>query len=91
MGSLSCQFIDATWCMTLLLFQMCIFQCPFSSALKLDVQKLHFIKIAIFSMNAQKKMFFRNVGVWVCFVFNDDFNGQRQLSTMNYIKFVMFL
>lgn len=43
---------DATWCMNLVLFKMYIFQCPFSFALKLDVQKLQFIKIAIFYMNA---------------------------------------
>jgi len=43
--------LDARWCVNLLLFKMCIFQCPFSFAFKLDIQKLHFIKIAIFCMN----------------------------------------
>lgn len=43
---------DAMCCMNLLLFKMYIFQCPYSFALKSDVQKLHFIKIVIFYMNA---------------------------------------
>lgn len=69
MGWLPFVFV-AIWCMNLLVFEMQVFQHPFSFALKLDVQKLHFIKIAIFYKNTWQRAFLKNVRVCVgAFVF----------------------